>query len=165
MTIDHYNPACDVTPACLERVAAWIRTNGEVLVVLRYLRAAGSKDFALCHTQEEFESLVNSAPRGTDINVFRDRQLPLRGIVDRAFIESALQLISAGDEYPLMLAETEPGTCISRVGRIGASHAELHEDLAEVIGAEVALGRCPDWCCPDNDALVSAAKGGIDGPR
>ena len=50
-TMDRYDPERDVTPEFVERVAAWIARSGEVLVVLRYLRAAGSKDFALCRTR------------------------------------------------------------------------------------------------------------------
>jgi hypothetical protein len=163
--MDQYNPARDVTPAFLERVAAWISEAREVLVIVRYLRAAGAKDFALCRTRQEFESLVKSMPRGTDIEVFRDRQLPLRGVVDEAFIECAVRMIPYGHEYLLVTTETQPGSRISRFGDIGASHVELQESLADLLGSEVALGACPDFCGPDGDGLISAAKDGIDGPR
>src|SRR5438094_10577449 len=88
--MSQYNPARDVTPAFLERVAAWISESGELLVILRYL-GAGAKDFALCRTRQEFESLVKLAPRGTDIEVFRDCQLPLPRAADEPFIESAVR--------------------------------------------------------------------------
>src|SRR5262245_53832814 len=120
--MDQYNPARDVTPAFLERVAAWINETGEVLVILRYLRAAGLKHFALCQTRQEFESVVKSTPRGTDIEVFRDRQLPFRGVVVAGFIESALRMIPDGDEYLLVTTDTQPGSMISRFADIGASH-------------------------------------------
>jgi hypothetical protein len=163
--MDRYNPARDVSSAFLERVAAWINDAGEVLVILRYLRAAGAKDFALCRTRHEFESLVKAAPRGADIEVFRDRQLPLRGLVDDGFIESAVQMIPEGREYLLVTTETQPGSRISRFGDIGASHIELRESLAELMGSEVALGVCPDFCRPDGEGLISASKDGVDGPR
>ena len=162
---DRYDPARDVTPAFLDRVATWIEATGEVLVVLRYLRAAGAKDFALCRTRQEFESLVSSARRGTDICVFRDRQLPLRGVVDEAFVELALRSIADEDDFILLTTEVRPGPWISLSGDIGLSHAELRESLAELMGADVALGRWPDYLCDDHDGLVSAAKDGIDGPR
>jgi hypothetical protein len=68
----------NVSAAFLDRVADWIVQAGEVLVILRYLRAAGGKDFALCRSSAEFEGLVESVPTGTDIEVFRDPQLPIR---------------------------------------------------------------------------------------
>jgi hypothetical protein len=163
--MDPYNPARDVTPAFLERVAAWISETGEVLVILRYLRAAGAKAFALCRMRHEFESLVKAAPRGTDIEVFRDRQLSLRGVVDDGFIESAVQMIPEGHEYLLVTTEAQPGSRISRFGDIGASHVELRASLAGLMGSEVAFGACPDFCGPDGEGLISAAKDGIDGPR
>jgi hypothetical protein len=163
--MDQYNPGRDVTTAFLQRVAAWINGTGEVLVILRFLRAAGAKNFALCRTRQEFESLVKCVPRGTDIEVFRDRQLPLRRVVNESFIESAVRMIREGDEYLLVTIETQPGSRISRFGDIGASHDDLRESLAELMGSEVAFGACPDYCRPDGDDLISAAKDGIDGPR
>jgi hypothetical protein len=157
-------PARDVTPTFLNRVTDWIERAGEVLVILRYLNS-GAKDFALCRTRSEFEDLVDSVPRGTDIEVLRDRQLPIRGVVDDAFIRSALDSLPDGQEYLLMTSETLPGSKISRFAEMGESQAELRESLSELIGAEVALGRCPDFCVADHEGLVSAAKGGIDGPR
>jgi hypothetical protein len=163
--MDRYNPARDVTSAFLERVSEWIQRSGEVLVILRYLRAAGAKDFALCRTRGDFERLVESVPTGTDIEVFRDPQLPLRGTVDEALIASALIAIPYGEEYLLVTTEVRPGSNISRFGDIGCSHADLRESLEELMGADVALGACPAYCVPDHEGLISAAKGGIDGPR
>lgn len=109
--------------------------------------------------------MVKSVPRGTDIEAFRDRQLPLRGVVNESFIERAVCMIPEGHEYLLVTTETQPGSRISRFGDIGASHADLRESLAELMAAEVALGDCPNFCGPDGDGLISAAKDGIDGPR
>jgi hypothetical protein len=163
--MDRYDPARDVTSAFLERVAGWIQRSGEVLVILRYLRAAGAKDFALCRTRDDFEALVEALPTGTDIEVFRDPQLPLRGVVDAAFISSALDAIPEGQEYLVVTMEVGPDSRMSRWGYIGFSHPELRESLEELRGAEVALGVCPAYCVPDHEGLVSTSKGGIDGPR
>jgi hypothetical protein len=113
----------------------------------------------------DFEELVAASPTGTDIEVFRDLQLPLRGVVDEAFIASAIDKIPDGQEYLLVTMDVRPGSRISRWGEIGDSHTELRESLEELRGSEVALGVCPDYCVPDHEGLVSAAKGGIDGPR
>jgi hypothetical protein len=163
--MDRYDPARDVTTAFLERVAEWIQRSGEVLVILRYLRAAGAKDFALCRTRGDFEALVESLPTGTDIEVFRDPQIQLRGVVDQSFTASAVKAISDGQEYLVITMGVRPGSKISRFGDIGLSHAELLESLEGLSGTDVALGVCPAYCVPDHEGLVSAAKGGIDGPR
>lgn len=163
--MDKYDPARDVTPAFVDRVAGWIEQAGEVLVILRYLRAGGVKDFALCRARIEFEAVVEAVPRGTDIEVFRDPQLPLRGIVDDTFVRSVLDSFPDEQEYLLVTAETRPGSGISRFGEIGACKAELRESLTELMGAEVALGQCPVFWVADHEGLVSAAKGGVDGAR
>ncbi|HEV3446917.1 MAG TPA: hypothetical protein VG099_19925 [Gemmataceae bacterium] len=163
--MDRYDPARGVTSAFLERVASWMQRSGEVLVILRYLRAAGAKDFALCRSRGDFEALVESLPTGTDIEVFRDHQLPLRGIVDEAFIALALNAIPDGQEYLIVTTEVRPGSKICHFGYIGGSHIDLRQSLEELKGNDVALGVCPAYCVPDHEGLISAAKGGIDGPR
>jgi hypothetical protein len=163
--LEDYDPARDVTPQFLARVADWIRVSGEALVVLRYLRAAGAKDFALCRSMDEFKALVAEAPPGTDIEVFRDKQVPLRGVVTDTFADGAVQAIPEGGEYLIMSLATKPGTRLSIAFDMGVSHAELREGLAGLRGHEVALGPCPAFSAADHEGLVSASKGGIDGPR
>lgn len=163
--MDRYNSARDVTPAFLNRVAGWIQRSGEVLVVIRYLRAGGAKDFALCRTRESFEALVAAMPVGADIEVFRDPQLPLRGTVDEAFIAWALDAIPDGEESLVVTMDALPGGAISSRSMMGASHADLRESLEDLRGCRVALGVCPNFCVADHEGLASAAKGGIDGPR
>jgi hypothetical protein len=48
---------------------------------------------------------------------------------------------------------------------MGDSHADLLAELEELRGREVAFGPCPAFNIPDGPTMISAAKGGIDGPR
>lgn len=162
--MEKYNPERDITPEFISRVANWIGASGEVLVVLRYLAAAGAKDFVLCRSTSDFEQIVAIAPIGTDIEVFRDPQLPMRGRVTDEFIGCALRSILEGQEYLVICLTKTPG---SRFGtnRMGDTHADLREALEELRNEEVAMGPCPAFCEPDNEGLISASKGGIDGPR
>jgi hypothetical protein len=48
---------------------------------------------------------------------------------------------------------------------MGESHAEMTSDLQEELGQNVAIGLCPPIAQPDGPSLISASKGGIDGPR
>lgn len=47
MELDQYDPDRDITPRFLGIVNGWFDTTPELFVVLRYLRAAGAKDYAL----------------------------------------------------------------------------------------------------------------------
>ena len=69
--MNRHDPARDVTPAFLARVADWLAASGELLIILRYLHAAGAKDFALCRSLAQFHEIVHAAPIGTDIEVVR----------------------------------------------------------------------------------------------
>ncbi len=86
MVSDEYNPERDITPHFVETVSDWLTASSELFVVLRYLRGAGAKDCAFIHNQDEFRQLIETCPTGTDIIVFRDRQLPIRGIVTKDLI-------------------------------------------------------------------------------
>ena len=159
-----YNPERDVTPAFLDRVAGWIAQTGEVLVVLRYLAAAGARDFVLCRSRAEFEALVAWAPTGTDIIAFGDRQLPLRGVVTDAFVAAAQDAVPAGREYLILTEDNRADAPVSAFSTFD-DRENLLDALGHLAGREVAFGECPDFSVADHEAMVSASKGGIDGPR
>jgi hypothetical protein len=159
-----YNPDRDVTPAYLSTVRDWIAATGEVLVIMRYLCGGGSKDFALVTSPEEFDQLVDVCPMGTDIIVFRDPQLPLRGVVDDAFVKQVQDLLHDQDEYLFLNMKPEKPNDPRCFGEFDYL-INLKSDLEEMEGKTIAIGRCPDFTGPDNESMISASKGGIDGPR
>ena len=166
----HYNPERDVTPAFLETVGQWIDASAspEIFVVLRYLRAGGAKDYAFIRSRVDFAALVACVPEGTDIVVFRDSQLPLRGKVTPEFLARAMDHVRDGEEYMLVRMAPEshrPAGDLRRFGEMGCTHAELARDLEDEIGEEVALGKCPRFIDADHERMISASKGGIDGSR
>ena len=165
-----YDPARDITPAFLETVARWIAESptAEVFVVLRYLRAAGAKDYAFIRSPGEFAALVASVSDGTDIIVFRDPQLPLRGKVTPEFIARAMAHVSDCEDYMLVRMTPSsylPAGSLMRHGGMGDPHTDLAGDLEDEMGEEVAIGNCPRFYEADHDRMISASKGGIDGPR
>ncbi|HVX61406.1 MAG TPA: hypothetical protein VHC19_12415 [Pirellulales bacterium] len=163
--MDAYNRARDITERFASTVARWIEEQGEVFVVLRYLRAAGAKDYAICRSLKAFGAICETVPKGTDIVVFREPQLPLRGKVTEDFIQSATNAVPQGAEYMLAVWEPPSETGMARRVTMGVSHAELRADLEECPGILAAVGVCPRFCDPDNDQMISASKGGVDGPR
>jgi len=163
--VDKYSPDRDFTPKFVAKVSDWINERGEVFIVLRYLRAAGAKDFLFCRSTDQFLHLVESLPIGTDTTVLEQPQLPLRGVCSESFIEKALQLVPDGGEYLVArLHFKEPRRmCIS--GTMGDTHVSLREDLQDFLDEEIAVGPCPNFIAADHGSMISASKGGIDGPR
>src|SRR2546421_7398969 len=108
----------------------WFRQRREILVLIRYAYAAGNRDFEVIPTFKAFcARLAKLAPR-TSITAFRDHQLPLRGVVDDAFIQACLAAIPDGTEY--VVAETEltiAGSCSWFHHASGTSHKELRDSL------------------------------------
>ena len=153
-----------VTRAFLSQVFRWIDLSGEVLVILRYLHCAGSKDYALIRSWKGFEELVDICPEGTDIIVFRDAQLPMRGKADLDFVRRCMETLKRGEEYLIVnLSPLRP--CDPRLHGVSDYLVTLEEALMEFMGCEVAVGVCPDFFKPDGESMVSESKGGLIGPR
>ena len=164
-TSDTYDPAREITPEFIGRVTQWIDRHGEVFVILRYLRAGGSKDFLFCRSPSEFVKLVETLPIGTDTIVFENRQLPFRGLCSEPFIEDVLSRIPEGVEYLVAHLHPKEPRNMHVSGSMGDTHACLSEDLRDFMGEEVAVGLCPNFNADDHETMISASKGGIDGPR
>ncbi|MDB5347100.1 MAG: hypothetical protein JWP89_5477 [Schlesneria sp.] len=160
-----HDPSRDVTSTYLSTVDQWIDSSEEVLVVLRYLGMAGAKDYAFIESPVAFRQLVDSVPIGTDIIVFKEHYLPLRGEVSDDLIQAALVLVPNGSEY--LCVDLVPDTNVEQrlSGRLGDTHLDLLEDLNDCKGHPVAFGPVPPFCEADNEFMISASKGGIDGPR
>ena len=163
--MDKYTPEREIDSTFMSTVGSWIRATGEVLVLLRYLRAAGAKDFALCRSEAEFEQLVADAPEGTDVVAFREPQLPLRGTADDKFAQAVMRAVPNGTEWLLVSLARRSESPLCERSAFDNSHASLHEELGEIWGQEAAAGLCPNWVIADNDSLISRSKGGIVGPR
>ncbi len=163
MNTQHYNPERDITETYLRTVKTWIETEHEVFVICRYLAMAGARDYFFVQTYEEFLALVKRLPVGTDIIVFKEQQLPYRGVVSSAFVQEAFVRVSNDQEYLIVTLSQEPGR--KGYGVCEEGHEAMREDFEEFMQDTVAFGKCPDFTGPDNATMISASKGGIDGPR
>lgn len=155
----------DFTPiqsrSFLTGVKDMIDARGEILALFRYAAAAGNKDFTLYNDFALFQNEINRLPANTNVIVWGHEQLPLRGRVDRAFIDQAIETIPEGAEYLVL--------CVERTVHdyrphhywewcdysAGVTHAELIADLEEYTGRRVAVGLWPPW--PEQDARVIEA--------
>lgn len=151
----------------LGTLEAWLRDMSEILVLIRYSRAAGSKDFEFFSSFQVLSDRIRELPPLACVIAFKQPQLPFRGVVDDNFIASCLNNIPDGSEY--LVVES-----VRRVyGRMswfhhasGESHAELRGDLEDSRSASVAVGLYPPWLQDTNDvmsAVVPDERGVVTG--
>ena len=143
--------------AFLATLGEWLRGRQEILVLIRYAYAAGSKDFEFYSSFEALAGRLRGLPPRACVTAFRRPQLPMRGVVDDDFIAACVDAIPDGVEY--LLAETVRRTHGGRAEffrhAAGESRAELREDLEASRGRAVAVGPYPPWL-RDTDDVVSA---------
>ena len=139
----------------------WVRSRPEILVLVRYSRAAGAKDFEFFSSFPALAERIRRLPPETNIIAFREPQLPLRKVVDNPFIASCLEAIPDGTEF--VVAELAPSKAGGRFRwTAGESHDELRDALADFRGVKVAVGPYPPWLS-DSDEVVSAVAPNGDG--
>jgi hypothetical protein len=150
-------------------VAEWLKESSELLVMLRYPNAGGSRDYELHRSLQSIKDRLLVVPAQTSVIVFLKPQLPIRGVVDEALITTSLNSIPDGTEY--LLVET----VLTAAGKgrwyhqdSGTTHVELKATLASSLGKAVMLGVYPPWL-HDGPSVVSGyvpdAKGHIQPGR
>src|SRR5215208_4336557 len=126
-------------PKFLGTLESWLRERPEITVLFRYSHAGGAKDyFFFSSFLALLEHIRRSSPL-TSIVAFRQPQLPLRGVVDDAFIARCLSEVSDGAEFPIR--EMQPRVYGKYMGFYFAereTHAKLREELEDLRGAPVA---------------------------
>lgn len=135
---------------------SWLRDRTEILVLIRYSRAAGNKDFEFFSSFAALSNRIRQLPPSTSIIAFGQTQLPLRGVVTDGFIASCMRAIPDGSEF-LVLETTRRayGKESWFHWKAGESHAELCEALKDSHDVPVAVGLYPPWLS-DTDDVISA---------
>ena len=143
-------------PAFLGALERWLKQRGEILVLIRYSHAAGSKDFEFFTSYQSLLERIRELPPRSSITAFKEPQLPIRGVVSDELIARCLEIIPDDAEY--LVVET-----VRRVhGRrswfhdyAGVTQSELRDDLEESRGVPVAVGLYPVWL-DDSENVISA---------
>jgi hypothetical protein len=146
--------------AFLRVLENWLRASAEILVLIRYSRAAGSKEFELFSSYESLAGRLCQLPPSTSVIAFREPQLPLRGVVDADFISTCLSVFPEDSEF--LVLEKRVRDVYWAAGEI---HAELRNELQGLTGRSVAVGPYPPWLAdtidvieavvPDKDGVVT----------
>jgi hypothetical protein len=142
--------------AFLTTVENWIQANGELLVLIRFPYAAGSRSYEFFSSAANLLERMHELPARSSVIVWRKPQLPLRGLVDDSFIQRCLREIPGGAEF--LLVETTKrvyGKASWFHDTDGQSHAALLEALEDSRGNAVAVGLHPSWFDDGPDAITS----------
>lgn len=146
------------------RVDDWIAATGEVLAVI-YHGAGNDIDKKFLTRPDELREFCREAPQYCLVIAFREPQFPLRGTVDDAFVEQALQLVPEGAEAMVLDLELKrpwwsrnPDFKLLLTGNTTDSHAELRHELSDWRGRAVAVGRCPPIWDKDREDIVSIQR-------
>jgi hypothetical protein len=140
-------------PSFLAQIKQWIAAKGEVFVVIRYAYMAGSKDYLFVTSYEQFEQLIKTLPPMADVIVFRETQLPIRGIADDNLLNHALAEIQDGEYWFLLCRSGDrPGDFSSEGDN---SHEALRSAFKEFSGKYIAVGIDPPFHEADNSSMQS----------
>lgn len=149
--------------AFLKTLENWLGSEGEVLVLIRLSRASGNKSFEFYTSFAVLKERLSQLPADACVTVFRNRQLPLRGIVDDQFIRKCLSTLQDGSEFAVVETDRTTAAPHSRFDfSAGTSHEELREDLESRTGKPVAVGEYPPWL-EDSSDVISAYVPAQDG--
>jgi hypothetical protein len=123
---------------------AWLDATGELFVHLGFPRMHGTGDWWLVASLSQLDALLSQVvwPE-LELSVFRQRQLPVRGVVTPDLIEAAVATVADGTWYAIREL-TGPGPHFCRFLSDGNSCAELADDLDRLSGRTVAVGPHPE---------------------
>ena len=131
------------TPHNLALLSDWVTDTGELYVDINLPHSGGS---SISYFIRSFQDLKDLVAQQTwpeiAITIFHRRQYPLRGVVDDGLAAKALHDIRDGEWYAIVsLGDHFPAPCAFLGG--GDSHRELRQELEELTGKEVGIGKNP----------------------
>lgn len=126
----------------------WIAEDGEIYVIVWYVRRAGEKDYLLVTSVEQFRNLLSSLRTvNCAIYVFRHPQFPIRGIASDTLLATAQAAIPDGQNW--FLLHHKPMSTWDYAGFGDSTHLALKVELQRLRGQSVLIG--PDVHWPKND--------------
>jgi hypothetical protein len=147
----------------LKTLERWLGDQAEILVLIRYSHAGGSKSFEFFSSFAVLSGRLRQLPPRTSVTAFRKPQLPLRGIVDDQFIARCLNRIPESSEFLVVeTAHRTAGKASWTHESAGVSHTELRDALEDSRDRSVAVGPYPPWLEESHD-VVSAIVPDEDG--
>ena len=131
-------------PTFLHTLESLLAGQSEVLALVRFRCGGGSREYRLFSSYSALLEMMHQAPAGACITVFRNPNLPLRGVVDEEFIKRCLAAMPDGAEYVMFeTIQTVAGKVSWYHNGSGQSNAELKDDLEQSRDLPVVVGYHP----------------------
>ena len=124
-----------------------LRELREIGCVIRFSHSAGDRSYEFFRDVDSFRSRLRDLPPSASVIVFRDRQLPLRGVVDDQFVAQAKRSVQGKHWTVARTSLITKGAASWYHNTDGVTLVELEEELRDAFcwGQPVAVGEEPDW--------------------
>ena len=135
-----------------------LTTQPDVAALFRYSRAAGSRDWFLLSSVEEYHAVAAMGRPDDSLALFLSPQFPLRGVVDDRFTASCLSLFQQVTDYSseLVLGVRNEGSAVltSCESIAYTDRTDLDAWLLEHRGEIAVAGLHPDLFAEDSEDLL-----------
>ncbi len=111
-------------------------------MLVRYVYAAGNRDFFLLESFQEFKDLLASCKNADSVIAMKSFRPILEGVVDNRFLAQALAAYEQGGYWLLIGPDIFPHT---PDWAFGQSADEVQEELETRLGNRVCIVEEPDW--------------------
>ncbi len=120
----------------------WLAEVNELLVEIDLPHSGGTHTSYFIKSLRELRQILAELTwPEIELTVYRERQYPIRGVVDEPFITRALETIGDGQRYAIVKLETYPTPCEWLDN--GETHEQLREQLRCLTGESVGIGTEP----------------------
>ncbi len=136
----------------IKKVNDWLNEQDEVFIIIRDDRY-GNHQYAVAKSYPQFFEIINTLPERTDMFVFKEQQLPLRGISNDSFLEQALMELDTPKDFLILSIEDENYQMNDSFH--GDMNWELKAKFDDFLGQQVAFGEMPPWYDFQNNDFTS----------
>lgn len=126
-------------PLFIARADEWFSESGDLIVERTRPGIAFERFLYLLTARGQLRQLIADSEPGDWVTVVREKHLPVRGVVDDAFLTLALQTIKTGQPFVVMSAEIYPNVLTELAS--GAGPRVLENVLQSFWAQTVFLGQ------------------------
>ena len=140
-------------PEVFQILNEWFAQTNEIFAESYLPRSGASGDFFLLRSVEEYRIWMQNTRSGSFGFLLKTPQLPLRGVVDEAFICEARRLVDDATWF----VGIEPPRFPEDLNFLasGRGHADLHQELTPLRGQNLWFGA--DFVMPDNSLKTNTS--------
>jgi len=136
----------------LDLAEGWIAESGEMYVIVCFSTGGYHADEFFFTKFDPYVAWLRTLPSRAYVTIFREPQLPYRGIADETFKALVLEHWKPRDEWTIVeLIRNER----LRTGAWNDDEKELNETLNKFRGELVAAGPTPPWWERDHSRMRS----------